>query len=111
MIEIRIPSNYIFTYNCRKLLISHLTDYIIYNNERYVEEDFIIYIHDTYLKIKYKHHYYNVTILIKNNLYYYYLSPFNKDFFTILAQTPDTFELVLLAIKEHDKLKYKTKES
>ncbi len=99
-----IPNNAIFDDNCTNELKKHLCEYILKNNNKYVDEGFIIYIHSNYLKIWFNHHYYYVIIIMEEKQYYWHLKPYNKSYYTTFSKDINSFDFVILAIKEQDKI-------
>jgi len=99
-----ILNNVVFDEDCTNMLKNHLCNYIIKSNSRYLAKGFIIYIGSNYLKIKYNHHYYYVIIIKENNIYYWHLKPYNKSFYTTCSKTINSFEFILMAIKENDEI-------
>lgn len=99
--RIRISSSAELDDSCVNKLKIYLCNYILKNNYRYVADGLIIYIGSNYLKIKYNHHYYYVIIIKENNIYYWHLRPYNKSFYTTPYKTANSFELVIIAIKEN----------
>ncbi len=108
--RIIIPNSAKFDDSCVNQLKIYLCNYIFKNNHRYVADGLIIYIRSNYLKIKYNHHYYYVIIIKENNIYYWQLRPYNKSFYTTPYDNANSFELVIMAIKENDKLVFKGNE-
>lgn len=87
-----------------RLLIKHLCDYILKNNQRYLDDGFIIWIGEYYLRIKYNHHIYKVTIIKEQEDISWYLKPYNKKYYTTSCDRENSFEFVIMAIKENDKI-------
>lgn len=103
-VRLIIPDTAVFDEDCTNILKSHLCNYIIKSNSRYLAEGFIIYIGSNYLKIKYNHHYYYAIIIKEENIYYWHLKPYNKSFYTTCSKTINSFEFILMAIKENDEI-------
>ncbi|MFV0250019.1 MAG: hypothetical protein ACK5HP_03175 [Bacilli bacterium] len=109
---IKLPNkSYKIDSDCSLYLYNTLKEYIIYQTKRYLDMGINIWLHDNKHMVKYNHHIYNIYVLKQNNLLYYYLYPYKNDYLIILATSYNLYESLINAIIEHDKLKYKIKES
>ena len=81
-----------------------LVNYILKNYDKYKKEGFIIWAHDDYYRIKYNHKIYKVSIINENEKLYWKLRPYNKSYFTTEVKEYSSFENVIFAIKENDKI-------
>ena len=79
-------------------------NYILKNNDRYSEEGFIIWLHEDYLRIKYNHKVYTVTVVEENEKLYWKLKPYNKSYYMTEIKEYSSFEAVIYAIKDNDKI-------
>lgn len=79
-------------------------NYILKNYANYKKEGFIIWIHDTYLRIKYNHKIYKASVTRENEKLYWHLKPYNKSYFITQIKAYSTFESIIFAIKDNDKM-------
>ena len=81
-----------------------LINYILKNYMKYKEEGFEMWLHDNYIRIKYNHKIYVAKIIKKDNILYWYLEPYNKSYFETKIKSYNTFEAIIFAIKDNDKI-------
>jgi len=86
-----------------------LTDYIcnyIHPRDLYKGEYTIRVASDNRLKIHYKRHYYFISIVEENNQFFWKMTPYRNSYYMTIIDEYSSFDRVLSAIKEHDRIKY-----
>lgn len=93
--------------SCYKVFVDYVCTKIIPRHGEY-KHKFDIAIGESGLSIHYKKNIYYVTIIYENGNYYWKLEPYKNSFYTCFVKNENSFDMVLYAIEEHDKL-YQTK--
>ena len=102
--DLVVPGNLVIDKDCIDLLKKHICIRIQEQHRSNNNKDLDIRVASNYLKVKYKNRIYKVSIVKEDNKYYWYLKPYNKNCFMTSADDNNSFDTVVFAIKEHDKL-------
>lgn len=87
-----------------KYLEDCMINYILKNHDRYKSDGFTMWLHREYLRIKYNHKIYIVRITSEYGNLYWNLRPYNKSYFTTEIKDYSSFEAIIFAIKDNDKI-------